>query len=360
MKFTRYGVPYWNYIVIVYYQLFGDASILQSRQAFDSEDHSIGRVPRNKVKPPHTAGIVKRYIAQLEGFDPSQVGGIFFNPEDSGDAIPDDQRLPTEDGARGTAMDLPLAVAVTEREVASPIQPAARDVNRNTGPPTAQTNRGRGPPTPVTPLQGPSSGGGESVTFRTSPFALPVPQLPLELRSPPSPAVSLAPSGRSTGEHTSGSENASGPDYASGPWATATPGAGLSTQQQRPGTTTGRRDTADSTFANPGANRRLRWTIDETGFAEPLMSPTEADKVVSSKQPPGWLSGRINFLGMGLFMGKLGRNSSLLISDTVLRNGMRIWVDARTLRSLRLRTGDTCKFHLGVDVILRYRCEPRA
>lgn len=44
----------------------------------------------------------------------------------------------------------------------------------------------------------------------------------------------------------------------------------------------------------------LRWTVGSDGFAEPNESPTEAFKVVSQAQPPGWMSGRIRSIGYGM------------------------------------------------------------
>jgi hypothetical protein len=43
-----------------------------------------------------------------------------------------------------------------------------------------------------------------------------------------------------------------------------------------------------------------RWTVGGDGFAEPNESPTEAFKVVSQEQPPGWMSARIRSIGYGM------------------------------------------------------------
>ena len=46
----------------------------------------------------------------------------------------------------------------------------------------------------------------------------------------------------------------------------------------------------------------------------------------------------------GIFMGKLGKkHGNVTTGGTVLRDGMRLWIDARRMRNLTLRTGDTCK-----------------
>jgi hypothetical protein len=50
----------------------------------------------------------------------------------------------------------------------------------------------------------------------------------------------------------------------------------------------------------------------------------------------------------GIFLGKLGRkHGNVTLSGTVLRNGMRVWVDARMVKKLTLRTGDNCKYLQG-------------
>ncbi|KAF8304825.1 hypothetical protein DL93DRAFT_2090071 [Clavulina sp. PMI_390] len=132
-----------------------------------------------------------------------------------------------------------------------------------------------------------------------------------------------------------------------------------------------------ASIAAPTANTIPRWTLDGEGFAEPTMSPTEADKVVSSRQPPGWQTGRIQMIGKGLFMGKAGSSSSgggfkslfgggkkkkneppaqpgvhtgfgasgsTLPSGTMVRDGMRIYVDTRVMRKLNIKTGDSCAY----------------
>jgi hypothetical protein len=82
---------------------------------------------------------------------------------------------------------------------------------------------------------------------------------------------------------------------------------------------------------------------------------------MSQRQPPGWLNGCVQTIGHGMycfflyrfgtvisfegvFMGKLGKeHGDVTQGGTVLRDGMRLWVDARRMKSLTIRTGDTCK-----------------
>ena len=43
-------------------------------------------------------------------------------------------------------------------------------------------------------------------------------------------------------------------------------------------------------------------------------------------------------------MGKLGKkHRGVTLGGTVLRDGMRVWVDAREMKDLTLRKGDKCK-----------------
>ncbi|KAF8304815.1 hypothetical protein DL93DRAFT_2102343 [Clavulina sp. PMI_390] len=75
------------------------------------------------------------------------------------------------------------------------------------------------------------------------------------------------------------------------------------------------------------------WRIDDTGFGEPTIDPNEAGKAISQQQPPGWMSGEIRLLLQGPFMNKPAANMSL--SGTSLRNGMKVWVDIRSMRTLQ-------------------------
>ncbi|KAF8313691.1 hypothetical protein DL93DRAFT_2081024, partial [Clavulina sp. PMI_390] len=100
-------------------------------------------------------------------------------------------------------------------------------------------------------------------------------------------------------------------------------------------------DSSQGHSSNSSKTRSLPWIIDDTGFAEPRSHPTEAGKVMSRQQPPGWSSGEIRMLWLGPFMNKMGGNQ--LLSGTVLRNGMKLWVDMRSMRELSLRKKDTCE-----------------
>jgi len=255
----------------VYYELFGSASTLSSKCAFDSENDSIGRVPARKIAPPRTAAIVKRYIAQLEGIDPTQI--TIYTDAESDHPIPDDTRIAIfEEGGPGTSLENPLAISLRDGDHLATPSPVLM--------PTPSLYGGT-PPSPAGSLP--------YVSHTTMP-----------LPHPPASERSMSFSSRHSAE------------------SLAVPGQ------------------AAAPPANP------RWTIGEDGFAEPIESPREAGKVVSQRQPPGWMSGRIQFIGHGIFMGKLGKkHGNITQGGTVLRDGMRVWVDARTLKHLTIRTGDT-------------------
>lgn len=216
---------------VVYYQIFGSAAALPSKCAFDPQDNTIGRVPARTFAPPRTAGIIKRYIAQLEGIDYSQFEAIY--PSESDVPIPDDTRIAIlGDGGPGTSKESPLAISL--RDADTP----------NSGPSLA---------TPLT----------------WSPVLLPAPLLPSI--TPPSPAISLP-----------------------------APNAQLNTHQRSMSVSS--QYSYDSTTPSlVGAAQPLKpkWTIGENGFAEPIESLTEAGKVVSRHQPPGWLSGQLQAVGHG-------------------------------------------------------------
>lgn len=45
---------------------------------------------------------------------------------------------------------------------------------------------------------------------------------------------------------------------------------------------------------------KAEWTMSDGEFAEPIESSTDAGKVVSQRQPPGWLSGRVWITSRGV------------------------------------------------------------
>lgn len=225
----------------VYYQIFGRASTLSSKCAFDPEDDTIGRVPAKKIAPPRTAAIIKRYIAQLEGIDLSHVEAIYPNAE-SDVAIPDDTRISIlEEGAPGASQELPLAISLRDSDTPD----GSASIDKLSG---------------------------------VSPVLLPTPILPAV--TPPSataplPHVTFPPDAQLHALQRSGSLSSS---YSSNT-VLSQPGASLSPPPPPP---------------------KPRWTIGEDGFAEPIESATEAGKVASNRQPPGWLSGRLQSIGQGM------------------------------------------------------------
>ena len=210
----------------VYYQIQGNSSPVPSRRAFDPHDRTTGRVLARTTSPTRTAANVKRYIAQLEGIDPSRVEAIYPDLE-SDRPIPDDTRIATLEGGPGTSMGSPLAISVRDPDPELPLV---------LPPPFLELDT---PPSPPTPLP--------------------------EVLSPPD--IQIHPSGQPTS---------------------------LSSRDSLRSLTTNQ----DSFPQSPPADHR--WIIGEDGVGEPIESPTEALKVVSEDQPPGWLSSRLQCIGHGM------------------------------------------------------------
>jgi len=106
--------------VLVYYQLFGRNAPRISKQAFDQEDPTVGRVLARGIAPPRTALIVKRYIANLEGIDESLLVDLYLNDgQGNGEPVQDDARVPIilQNGhgyGPGSTPEAPLAITVRE------------------------------------------------------------------------------------------------------------------------------------------------------------------------------------------------------------------------------------------------------
>lgn len=174
-----------------------------------------------------------------------------------------------------------------------------------------------GPPTPYTPPR--------SVTSPDvpSPMVNRPPHRPDTIEIPASPVISIAPT-----------DNSMDPGSARG-----------SSPANAPTSDRSRED-----FISPGSSPRVpqkipRWTMDEMGFAEPTPSPKYAGQVISERQPPGWLAGRIRMASNEMFMSKVHKRA-ILLSGTKFYNGMRIWVDARGMKELKLANGDPCELLL--------------
>lgn len=202
-------------------------------------------MPARKISPPRTAAIVKRYIAQYEGIDASQIEAVYPNAE-SDTAIPDDTRIAIfEDGGPGTSMVSPLAIIL-------------RDSDTITGV------------------------GHDAASLMASPLLMPSPFLPGG--TPPSPAVSLPrvsfpPDPQPPRVERSDTFNS------------------INTFASRYSNESSTTALSHPTFSPPP---KPKWTIEEDGFGEPIQSSSEAGKVVSQRQPPGWLSGRVQTIGHGM------------------------------------------------------------
>ncbi|KAF8301038.1 hypothetical protein DL93DRAFT_2102767 [Clavulina sp. PMI_390] len=297
----------------VYYQLFTESYALRSRYSFDSENESLGHIPRNRVSPPHTAVTLKRHIAHYEQWAHLLSLTEIWSDNLARDPMADDEYIPADHGAPGSSPEVPLIITIRNSGNIDQHGPIfSKDYMvvppDFTGKSRPQDHIGRpspivhASPTPLTPA--PSS----EVEEQSSPFLLPSPILPLvtENASPHSPAVSVAsPAVAPVGLPM----NASEPTRAA---PSAQPNASPTLLP-----TTPRRHHRTSSSRSGVAP----WTIDETGFGEPTMHPKEAGRVMSQQKPPGWSPGEVRFLSFGAFMDKLGGNQ--LLSGTLLRNGMK-------------------------------------
>lgn len=228
-------------------------------------------------------------MAKLEGLDLFRIAGIFI---DSDDPVSDDARFGPDEGTPGSSSDYPLPITVydslpadlneldphdPENEILEPHSPAVGtggDIHcQNT------TISLFARQMPIAPLQGDC--------VPVSPLSIPLPALPPTPEGPPSPAISL------------GSSPTQPIGLSAPPW-----------QQQHSSPSTG--STSSISNYSHHYTQIPRWTVDEYGFAEPSMSLTEVGRVVSDAQPPGWLTGQIQMIGKGLFMGKLKKTNLLV------------------------------------------------
>lgn len=289
----------------VYYKLFGPSSILPSRQSTDPTDPTIGRLSRNHLRPPGNVGIIRRYIASLEGFDVTDV----YEDALSDSPLADGVKLGTHDGAPGTSADLPLAINVDEL-LPSPLSLSSPDT----------------PPLPVVSPTACSTWWGEP----------PSPGDELHLPAPAHDPRMVCRGVSRSASATPSPENSSPPR-----------GGTLPTRVHLP-------HSFAASSSSPAPSSLPRWTLDpQTGFAEPTLSPRRVDRVITAHQPPGWFAGRVQMIGKGLFMGKVGStkgkgkgDAGELTSGTIVRNGMRVWVDMRVMRVLTLKSGDNCEFYV--------------
>jgi len=241
--------------LVVYYQIFGSTSTLPSKRAFDPHDNTKGRVLARTIPPARTAATVKRYIARLEGFDPSQVDAIYPDAQ-SNRPIPDDAPIAALEGCPGTTVWSPLAISVREP-------------------------RNESPTSSPSPMMLPAM----SLVLSPSSF--------LEMDSPPpSPRISPLP------EIPSSTEAQIRPlNQLTSPISPTSPKSSISPLS--PSTYDSPKSPGQATFVYPPTSDP-RWTIGKDGFAEPTESLTEAFKVVSYDQPPGWLRGIVQCIGFGV------------------------------------------------------------
>lgn len=270
---------------------------------------------RSDLRPPGNVGIIKRYISSLEGFDVTEL----YDTALSDKPLPDNIKLGTQEGAPGASADLPLAITVDDFPP-SPLSLSSPDT----------------PPLPMALPAASLTWWGESSPPGEQPHH-PAPQQSSSVL--PQTHHTVSASAPTIPTLSSGSPSPNPPVGGSPPLAQTARPPSLPTVTSR-------------VHSSPGSSALPRWTLDAEGFAEPTLSPRRVDRVITSHQPPGWYSGRIQMIGKGLFMGKLGStkgrgtkgDAGELTSGTVVRNGMRVWVDMRTMKVLTVKSGDNCEF----------------
>lgn len=233
-------------------------------------------MPARTFPPSRTARVIKQYIARSEGLDPSQIADIYMDAESDGDAIPDGAKIGImTDGGPGTTRELPLAIILVDDAQLPEESPAPR--------------------TPISPPLPPVQSTGnyfEEISPRLLSTALP----PVTPITPPYSLIALPPSNTSVLSGSSGSSSM----Y--------------------------RRDSITSSIHHHRESSS-RWVIDDDGFGEPIMSPTEADKVKSSRQPPGWLAGRIQTIGKSTYAYQIP-----FLSPCIANRSLKVKLTMRTFR----------------------------
>lgn len=199
---------------------------------------TLDRIPARTLNRPPTSEIIEGYIKQREGTDPLQLNNISSDAGFGRDA---------RDGAR-IVVGGPLTVR-------SPLPISVRDHRID-----ASDDRPKLATPPPVPTRDP-----RRVSF-------------LHGSTPPSPAISLPRIPQPNTRNRLSQETLS----ISGLYLSE---SGMGTKP------VGYKQSLDLD---------LRWTVGSDGFAEPNESPTQAFKVVSQEQPPGWMSGRIRSIGYGM------------------------------------------------------------
>jgi len=74
--------------------VFDDGLAELSKQAFDPDDPSLGRVLSSRIFSPQAVGVFKRAVARLENIDISRLAALHFRP---GDDIPNATAITADD-----------------------------------------------------------------------------------------------------------------------------------------------------------------------------------------------------------------------------------------------------------------------
>jgi hypothetical protein len=101
----------------VYYQTFGHDAPRLSKQAFDPDEPTVGRVLARNIAPPRTALIIKRYLAKLEDINESLLADLYLNDgQGDGEPVQDNVRVPiTLEHGPGFTREAPLAIILREQ-----------------------------------------------------------------------------------------------------------------------------------------------------------------------------------------------------------------------------------------------------
>jgi len=136
--------------ILVYYQIFGRYAPYTSKQAFDPDDPTVGRVLARDIAPPRTALIIKRYLASLEDIDEFLLADLYLNyGQDDEEPVQDDARVPiTLEHGPGAAREAPLAIVLRELQptINTLVSDSLPSPSTSSAPPPSSTSS---PPSPA-------------------------------------------------------------------------------------------------------------------------------------------------------------------------------------------------------------------
>lgn len=102
-------------VFLVYYRLYNRDGEAVSKTAFDPHDRAVGRIYRNHVTPPHTAGAIRRCIAKVEE-NPRYICGTLYPDSFDKLTIPENVHLSLFSSRGGLGISVDAAVVLVEQE----------------------------------------------------------------------------------------------------------------------------------------------------------------------------------------------------------------------------------------------------